>query len=219
MEDTRMAKLRSALAKTLDGAIGSVKLEDFLQCFPDLVQTHEAVLTELFHQLVGSVRPNVMVRPLALPWTLSADGRLVPVIIHTLSQDWPAREPDSRTRIRAQQEFEQICEEFDLVGKLNQLDEAYGSGSEISSLATQVAGVSPEDQMRDIRIQIKLKERDELKAVIANSEQECGAARERLALHRAKVLEMEQSIQGASQQLTEVRRIFASTFRASPVAP
>lgn len=61
MEDTRMSKLRDALSKTVAGAIDGVKLEDFLSCFPELMHTHRAPLTELYQQLVESVRPNIMV--------------------------------------------------------------------------------------------------------------------------------------------------------------
>ena len=61
-EDVRMTRLRQAMGKTLDGAIGGVSLDDFLSCFPDLVQTHEGILHELYTQLTATVRANVMVR-------------------------------------------------------------------------------------------------------------------------------------------------------------
>ena len=61
-EDVRMTRLRQAMAKTVDGTIGGVTLEEFLGCFPDLAQTHECILAELFAQLNEAVRSNVMVR-------------------------------------------------------------------------------------------------------------------------------------------------------------
>jgi|EP01043_Picozoa_sp_COSAG02_P069842 hypothetical protein len=61
-EDTRMTRLRQAMSKTVEGTIGGVSLEEFLGCFPDLAQTHEAMLAELFRQLNEAVRSNVMVR-------------------------------------------------------------------------------------------------------------------------------------------------------------
>lgn len=61
-EDVRMTRLRQAMAKTVDGTIGGVTLEEFLGCFPDLAQTHESILAELFTQLNEAVRSNVMVR-------------------------------------------------------------------------------------------------------------------------------------------------------------
>lgn len=62
-EDVRMTRLRQAMAKTVDGTIGGVSLEEFLSCFPDLSQTHEGILSELYTQFNEAVRSNVMVRP------------------------------------------------------------------------------------------------------------------------------------------------------------
>ena len=62
-EDVRMTRLREAMGKTVDGAIGGVSRAEFMECFPDLVHTHEAALGELYTQLTATVRANVMVRP------------------------------------------------------------------------------------------------------------------------------------------------------------
>ena len=104
----------------------------------------------------------------------------------------------------AQQEFENICEEFDLVAKLNQLDEAYGAGREVSALEEQMGQVSPGEKMREVRMQLKTQERDELKALAQKADQECIVVRERLAAQRQQVLAMEKSINDAAQELTEV---------------
>ena len=82
-EGTRMSKLRDAVNKTLDGALGSVSRDDFLACFPELVHTHEAVLTELYQQLVASVRPNVLVRYLKPPPQYPAHPRGLPATLRT----------------------------------------------------------------------------------------------------------------------------------------
>ena len=59
MDQVRITKLRGAFAKCLNGCIDGVTREAFLGCFPDLVQTHEATLTELHVQMTQIIKANV----------------------------------------------------------------------------------------------------------------------------------------------------------------
>jgi chromosome segregation ATPase len=97
-----------------------------------------------------------------------------------------------------QQEFEKICEEHNIAARLNELDHASGS---VAELQDQVAQVAPEDQMREVRMKIKARERDELQALLQKSEQECAEVQKRLDGHRSQVALMEKSINGATQHL------------------
>ena len=196
-EDVRMTRLREAMGKTVDGAIGGVSRAEFMECFPDLVHTHEAALGELYTQLTATVRANVMVRP-PPPRAPSPSDTSLPWLR-------PARDiiPLGTVALGAQQEFAKICEETDLVNKLNELDRM---SSDSASVEVDLAKTAPADAMRDERMQLKMQERERLKAMIQQTEGECEQVRGRLGAHRAKVSTMEAAVKEAGERLTEVRK-------------
>lgn len=59
MQSCRIERLHHTMAKTLDGCIDGVSLQDFLQCFAELANTHAATLTELHTQMAQIIKLNV----------------------------------------------------------------------------------------------------------------------------------------------------------------
>ncbi len=96
-----------------------------------------------------------------------------------------------------------MCEETDLVNKLNELDRM---SSDSASVDVDLAKTAPADAMRDERMQLKMQERERLKAMIQQTEGECEQVRGRLGAHRAKVSTMEAAVKEAGERLTEVRK-------------
>jgi hypothetical protein len=88
----------------------------------------------------------------------------------------------------------------DLVDKLNELDRL-GNESAKPGLPHDVAKVAPTDQMRDLRMKMKMEEREQLKLMLQQTEAQCVQARERLEGHRVKVGTIEKALGDASSQL------------------
>ena len=86
------------------------------------------------------------------------------------------------------------------MSKLNELDRL-GNECTKPGLSLDVATVAPTDQMRDLRMKMKMEEREQLKLMLQQTEAQCEKARQRLEGHRAKVGTIEKALGDASSQL------------------
>lgn len=99
-----------------------------------------------------------------------------------------------------QQEFDKICRETNLVSKLNELDRLSNEKAQ-PAFVDDVAEIAPTDQMRDVRMRMKMEEREQLKLMLQQTEAQCEKAQERLESQREKVQTVEKALGDASSQL------------------